>query len=71
MIPKSTFYPLQDGIFFKTFARKKIEVIWSYKVSMKWQRKSTKEAPPFSWMLGKNIKFLLKYNILDESYLPI
>ena len=23
MIPKSTFYPLQDGIFFKTFARKK------------------------------------------------
>ena len=23
MIPKSTFYPLQDGILFKTFARKK------------------------------------------------
>ena len=27
MIPKSTFYPLQDGIFFKTFARNKVEVI--------------------------------------------
>ena len=23
VIPKSTFYPLQDGMFFKTFARKK------------------------------------------------